>query len=448
MGKKFLARNYEGTKDWLKEECYLRKEVIRKIEKVFEKFGFEPLETPIIELKETLTGKYGEEAEMLMYLFKRGKRWIGLRYDHTVPLARVIAQHSAKIVLPYKRYAIGPVFRGERPQRGRYRQFIQCDFDIVGVKDVIADAEIVTLNYQILKELDFKEFEIQICERKLLTGLAKAAGAKTKEEILTFLRTWDKLEKLTQKGLEEELKRAKTRKELIPKFFAITEKLLALEKESVLESLERLFPKEPLIKKGIETLRKLTEYLDWFGVPKEYYRINPTLARGLDYYTGPIFETTIKGAKIGSIAGGGRYDDLIGRLGGPEIPGTGCSFGLERVIEVMKKLKIAPEIQTKTQIFVAIFDPTSLECIEKAIQLCTKLREVGFSVEMGMERKIGKQLKTADKKKIPLAVFVGPKEIKENVVIIKDLRVPFQPGVKNQWKVPEKKLVEKIKKLL
>jgi histidyl-tRNA synthetase len=452
MGK-IIARNYRGTRDWLGQEAILRQKIITIFRQVFEEFGFEPLETPEIELKEVLEGKYGEEATVQMYTFRKGKDWIGLRYDHTVPLARVIAQYEKKLIFPYKRYAIGPVFRAEEPQKGRYRRFIQCDFDIVGVAEPIADAEVITLTYTALKRLGFKRFEIQICDRRLLNGIAKATGAKTKELILTFLRTWDKLEKFTREQLIEQLKAKNIPLKLIRKFFETTDQLLALKEKDILEEISRLFPRQPEVAEGINILKKILEYLEISGVPSGFYKINPCLARGLDYYTGPIFETVVKEARIGSITGGGRFDNLIEELGGPSLPATGSSFGLERIISAMKTLGIIEVSKTLTQVFVAIFDPDSSEFVKKSIQLANKLRQEGIKTELSMEKgSIGKQLRVADRRGIPIAVFAGPEELKTGTVVVKDLTMPFTGREKdkwlNQWRVPEKEFIKKVKELL
>jgi len=453
MEKKIVARNYRGTRDWLGGEVYLRQQVINTLREVFEEFGFEPLETPEIELQEVLAGKYGEEADALTYSFRKGEDWIGLRYDHTVPLARVVAQYEKELVYPYRRYVVGPVFRADEPQRGRYRRFIQCDFDIVGVAEPIADAEVVVLTYTALKRLGFKKFEIQICDRRLLNGIAKACGGETKELTLAFLRSWDKLGRVDRKQITQELKEKGASPELITRFFEVTDQLLSLKKENILDELRRLFPNQPQVAHGIDVLERLLEYVANSGVPSQFYRMNPCLARGLDYYTGPIFETVIKEAEIGSITGGGRFDDLIETLGGPSLPATGSSFGLERIISVMKKLKIAKTKKTNTQVFVAVFDPESAELMKKAIQFTSRLRENGIKTELSMEKgSIGRQLRVADRRGIPVAVFAGPKELKSGTVIVKDLTAPLTTDEKdiwtNQWQIPEEDLVKKVEELL
>jgi histidyl-tRNA synthetase len=448
------ARNYQGTRDWLGGEAIVRQQVMDTLRQVFIEFGFEPLETPELELYEVLSGKYGAEENELSYKFTKGDSCIGLRYDHTVPLARVAIQHQDEIIFPYKRYAIGPVFRAEKPQRGRYRRFIQCDFDIVGVAEPIADAEVVALTYAALTRIRFKEFEIQISDRRLLNGIAKAVGADTQELILALLRSWDKFEKADRVQISEELKKTGASNGLISRFFEVTDQLLALKKENILEEIRKLFPNQPLVTQGTEVLEKMLDFIDGFGVPLQFYRVNPCLARGLLYYTGPVFETIVKEAGIGAITGGGRFDNLIKALGGPDVPATGSSFGLERIISVMKTLKIAKPKKTATQVFVATFDPDSPALVKKAVRLATRLREAGIATELSMEKgNIGKQLKVPDERGIPIAVFAGPQEAKNEEVIVKNLAIPFGRTDKkdkwsNQWKILEKDVVDKVKELL
>jgi len=451
--EKIVARNYRGTRDWLGGEVLLRQKVINTLREVFEEFGFEPLETPEIELQEVLAGKYGEEADALTYSFRKGDDWIGLRYDHTVPLARVVAQHEKELIYPYRRYALGPVFRADEPQAGRYRRFIQCDFDVVGVAEPIADAEVIALTYTALRRLGFDKFEIQFNDRRLLNGIAKASGADTEKLTLAFMRGWDKLERVDREQISQELREKGASPELISRFFEVTDQLLKLEKENIIEKLRQLFPNQPEVAQGTAVLEKMLDYIANFGVPPRFYRVNPCLARGLVYYTGPIFETVIKEAGIGAITGGGRFDDLIAALGGPNLPATGSSFGLERIISVMQTLGIAKSQKTVTQVFVAIFDPDSPRLVEKAIQFAAWLREKDIKTELSMEKgSIGRQLRIADRRGIPVAVFAGPQELESGTIIVKDLTAPLTTDEKdkwaNQWRVPEEDLVKKVKELL
>lgn len=438
------ARNYRGTKDYLGREADLRGIVTGKMVDVFQRFGFEPLETPVIELRDTLLGKYGEEGNNLTYFFRKGGDEIGLRYDHTVPLARVVAQHLNEIVLPYRRYAVGPVFRADTPQKGRFRQFSQCDFDIIGVSSPIADAEVVAITYGVLKELGFNDFEIQICDRRLLDGMAKAVGAESRDQVFSVLRSWDKIEKASRDQISQELSEAGNPKEVIEKFNELTNKLLQIEgtdNHQVIDQLRNLLPKRTGIVFGIKALSEMVDYLEAFGVPNTSFRINPTLARGLDYYTGPIFETVVKQAGVGSITGGGRFDNLIKTLGGPDTPGTGSSFGLERIIAVMDQLGITPKDSQLTEVFVTVFNPQDSNSTMQSVKLVSLVRSWGFKAEMYMgDGKIGKQFQLADRRNCNLVLVVGPDEEKQGLVTVKNLKESKGGEKTNQAQIENQEL--------
>lgn len=445
------ARNYRGTKDWRGGEVVLRQRIIATATKVFEQFGFEPLETPIIELWEVLKGKYGEEGSKLTYYLTKGGDELGLRYDHTVPLARAVAQYANEMVFPYRRYAIGPVFRADTPQKGRYRQFTQIDFDVIGVAQSVADAEVVAVSYSVLSKLGFTDFEIQICDRSLLDGMAQSLGAKTKDETLAILRSWDKIEKTDREQIAKELEQAKLSTAQINQFNKVTDALLALKGSSTetLAELAKMFTGYPNAEKGIATLGKLVSYLRNFGVPKTAYRICPTLARGLDYYTGPVFETVVKKAGVGSITGGGRFDNLIQELGGPSIPGTGSSFGLERLTSVMETLGIGNVNKASVQVFVTVFNPNEQKFVDKSIQVATRLRKLGYQTEIYMEdSKLGKQFQLADQRGASLVIVIGPDELEKGLITIKDLRTSRGGSKANQSQVPESSLTSEVRALL
>jgi len=437
---KNTPRNYAGTKDWFGPDVQQRRLVTETATKVFESFGYEPLETPVIELAETLNGKYGEEGNRTMYLFTKGGENIGLRYDQTVPLARVAAQYSNELTLPYRRYAIGPVFRADTPQAGRYRQFTQIDFDVLGVKSVVADAEVVAMLYQITKGLGFKDFKVLVSDRSLLTGMAQEVGAKNKEQTLAAIRGWDKLEKVGIEQVLTEVGDVGINKDI---FSRLTDKLITINgsNEEIVESLSKIFEKNETAKIGIDRLKKIVELTKKMNVPDDSWKINPTLARGLDYYTGPIFEVEA-GKGIGSIAGGGRYDNLIETLGGPSTTGTGASFGLERVVAVMNQLEINKKNRTGIDAFVTVFNQ---DCLSGSLEVATKLREAGFSVEIDQsEEKLGRQFKLADRRKAKVAIVLGPDEIKDNKVTIKYLQ-ESQGGTKqNQETISINDLVNKL----
>lgn len=440
-GTQNKSRNYAGTKDWFGSDVEQRSFVTETANQVFQSFGYEPLETPIIELSETLSGKYGEEGNKTMYLFTKGGENIGLRYDQTVPLARVAAQYSNDLILPYRRYAIGPVFRADTPQAGRYRQFTQIDFDVLGVESILADAEIIAMLYKITERLGFKDFKVLVSDRALLTGMAQQVRATTKEQILTAIRGWDKLSKVGINQVLIEVGEVGIDKNLFSK---LTEKLLKINGSNtqIIDAIDEIFGENKIAKEGINRLRKIVELVEKMKVSEDKWKISPTLARGLDYYTGPIFEVEA-GKGMGSIAGGGRYDNLIETLGGPSITGTGASFGLERVISVMNQQNLNVDKKGGIDVFVTVF---SEDCLTNSVAIATKLRENGLAVEIDQTMdKLGKQFKLADKRQVKIAIVLGPDEIKEDKVTLKYLQ-QSQGGTKqNQETISMDNLLEKIK---
>ena len=286
-----------GMRDILPEQMIRRQYVINVIRDVFEEFGFEPLQTPALELSEVLTGKYGPDAEKLIYQAGHvgGKEDISLRYDLSVPLCRVIAMHP-QLPKPFKRYQIDPVWRAERPQKGRYRQFFQCDADTVGTESMLADAENVNLIYQVLTRLGFEQFEININDRKLITGIGQFAGVPT-EQLGGLYRSIDKLDKIGVSGVRDELAENQIPEPVIEKLLA----LLQIEGDTatVLNALNEQLGDSDIAREGIAELEELNGYLETLGVPDKFYRVNVSMVRGLEYYTGPIYETVVEEPKIG-----------------------------------------------------------------------------------------------------------------------------------------------------
>ena len=428
-----------GMRDILPEQMIRRQYVIDVIRGVFEEFGFEPLQTPALELSEVLTGKYGPDAEKLIYQAGHvgGKEDISLRYDLSVPLCRVVAMHP-QLPKPFKRYQIDPVWRAERPQKGRYRQFFQCDADTVGTESMLADAENVSLIYQVLNRLGFKQFEININDRKLITGIGQFAGVPT-EQLGGLYRSIDKLDKIGLSGVRAEL--AENR---IPE--PVIEKLLALlqiegDAETVLNALSEQLGDSEVANEGIAELEELSGYLTILGVPEEFYRINVSMVRGLEYYTGPIYETVVEEPKIGSITGGGRYDELIGSFSRQSYPATGTSFGIERIIDVMEEFDMFPSAvgKTVTQVLVTVFDA---DLAQESLKLATLLRNSGIRTEVYCHpTRISTQMKYADSKGIPYAVILGSDEVEAGTVAVRDL------ARREQEVVPRETLVEHIQGL-
>ena len=425
-----------GMRDILPEQMIRRQYVIDVIRDVFEEFGFEPLQTPALELSEVLTGKYGPDAEKLIYQAGHagGREDLSLRYDLSVPLCRVVAMHP-QLPKPFKRYQIDPVWRAERPQKGRYRQFFQCDADTVGTESMLADAENVTLIYQVLTRLGFEQFEININDRKLITGIGQFAGVPD-AQLGGLYRSIDKLDKIGLAGVRDELAANQILEPVIEKLLP----LLQIEGDTatVLNALSEQLGDSEVAREGIAELEELNSYLTTLGVPDEFYRINVSMVRGLEYYTGPIYETVVEEPKIGSITGGGRYDELIGSFSKQGYPATGTSFGIERIIDVMEEFDMFPATvgKTVTQVLVTVFDA---ELTQESLKLATLLRQDGIRTEVYCRQtRLSTQIKYADTKGIPYAVILGSDEVEAGTVAIRDL------ASREQQIVPREELVECI----
>lgn len=391
-----------GFRDFLPEEAKVRDYLKKKIKEIFELFGFEPLETPTLERAEVLLGKYGEEAEKLMYLFKdRGGREVGLRYDLTVPTARVLALYSGeKIKLPFKRYQIQNIFRAEKPQKGRYREAVQCDVDIFGSDSPLADAEVLSVVFFALEKLGIKNYTIRINSRKILYSVFEKKNVN-EGEAKVILRIIDKLDKKGREGVEKELEEKGFSKDWLSYFST-------LQMDDELEK--------------IRSLAVLN------GVKEENLKFDPFLVRGLDYYTGMIFEVSVEGFKS-SIAGGGRYDNLIKTLGGPNIPAVGGSLGFDRIYDLLRD-KLISKLKEK-KVFIAIF---SKEFLKESLEILQILRRNGIKADICLKDKydLKKQFKYADQKGFSYVVLVGPEEKEKGLVKIKNLNSGEEQLVENK----------------
>ncbi len=394
---KVEPRTLKGFRDFLPGEARKRQYVQNILKGVFESFGFEPLETPTLEYEDILSGKYGEEGDRLMYKFEdQGGRKVALRYDQTVPLARVAAQYT-QLPKPFKRYQIQNVFRAENTQKGRFREFLQCDIDTVGTTDPLSDAEILAVVAKSFQKLGFKNFKILINDRNIFSDLTREDVVRP-DDVLAIIRSVDKLKKIGQEAVLKEIENLG-----YPKADAIF----------ILESIE----KKPMT----QTLEKILEYLDKLGVPENLVEFSPTLARGLDYYTGLILEVECPDYPAGSLGGGGRYDNLLGIFGKGDLPAVGFAFGFDRIIEAMEALNLFPEDLPTTKALVTIFSP---DLVDQSLEVSSRLRSNNISVEIYLDTqaKLEKQLKYADQNGIPYAVIIGPEEAKSNQVVLKDLR--------------------------
>ena len=404
MAKVFLPK---GTRDLMPASMNRRLMVIDTVREVFARYGFDPLETPAFERIETLTGKYGDEGEKLMFrILKRGEGGtkgevdLALRYDLTVPLARVMAMNPGT-PLPFKRSQIQPVWRADRPQRGRFREFYQCDVDTVGTDSPIADAECIAVVHDSLTALGFTDFTIRVNHRLLLKSLAIAIGAEQSET--SMLQALDKLDKVGRNGVEKEL----------------------LERGFTGDQAHQLWgyldgAAIPGASEAEAHLKRIVELALAMGVDSDRVMIDRTLARGLDYYTGPVFETVLNGDYSGSVSGGGRYDGLIGMFSGKgDVPAVGVSLGIERIFMLMEEMGLVPDTSTSTQVWATVFSNETLPAtLEAAAQLRTAGVRVQVSTRIG---KLGKQFKDASSKGIPFALVCGPDEAAAGTVVLKNL---------------------------
>jgi histidyl-tRNA synthetase len=386
------AQTLKGFRDFLPEAAIARQVVVGKIRNVFELYGFDPLETPALEYAETLIGKYGGEADKLLYLFRdNGKRKVGLRYDQTVPLSRVIAQYP-ELPKPFKRYQIQPVWRAENTQKGRFREFLQCDIDTIGSDSPVADAEIIDCSLSAFKQLGFSGIIMDVNDRTIFDELKC-----TKKEITVI----DKIDKI---GMD-----------------AVIEELEAGGRKNAKEFFTSLKNTKPT-----ERIWKIFEALKRLGYKEDAdFRFNRFLARGLDYYTSTIFELKAGAYPSGSLAGGGRYDRLIGQFSGQEQPAVGIAFGFDRIMEALSEFNLLSVRSTATQVLVTIFSPEQLGA---SLELTTKLRSVGLNTEVYADigAKLEKQLKYADRKGIPYVIIQGPEETGKRVVKLKNMQTKKQ----------------------
>lgn len=387
----------KGFRDFLPREARKRQYVIQTLMQVFEEYGFDPLETPALEYEDILLGKYGDEGDKLMYRFvDNGERNVSLRYDQTVPLARVVAQYAQNLPLPFKRYQIQPVWRAENTQKGRYREFLQCDVDIVASSSPLSDAEVMTLASKCLESLGISGFRILYNDRQLFNDVPKRAIA-----------TIDKLKKIGEDGVVKEL----------------LEKKIIESEETARALLRHVETKQPT-----DRSQAIMQAVKELSIDSARYIFTPTLARGLDYYTGLIFEIECDEYLSGSVCGGGRYDNLIGLFIEEQIPAVGFAFGFDRLMEAMEQFDLFPQELSTIQALVTIFSP---DLKAQAITITRLLRENGVATELYLDEntKLEKQLKFADLKNIPYAVIIGPEEAQKEQVTLKNLKTREQKTV-------------------
>ena len=438
----------QGTRDFGPDVVRKRSYILNIIKSVFELYGFQPLETPAMENIETLMGKYGEEGDKLIFKILnngldnpekekqiredfekvlQGKNVKGiteraLKYDLTIPFARYVAMNHSHLTFPFKRYQVQPVWRADRPQKGRYREFYQCDADVVGSNALLNEAELASIYHEVFSRLKLDGYELRINHRKILTALAKTCGGIDKMMDITI--AIDKLDKIGIIKVKEEL----TQRGLTTEQVNIIEKYLNINgtNDEILNSLLEIIGKSEIGKKGIEQVSYILTNLQ----PQHLnLKLDPTLARGLNYYTGIIFEAKAPAeVKMGSIGGGGRYDDLTGLFGVPNIPGVGISFGVDRIYDVMEELNLfPPDVHIGTQVL--FFNLGEAESTASFF-LMQQLRQNGVRCELYHESaKFDKQFKYAEKKNIPFVIILGEKELKESTCNIKNLTTGIQQTI-------------------
>lgn len=430
----------KGTRDFSPTEVAKRQYIIQIIKSNFEKFGYQPIETPSFENSETLMGKYGEEGDRLIFKILNSGDYLGkvdaallenresnkltssisekaLRYDLTVPFARYVVQHQNDIEFPFKRYQIQPVWRADRPQKGRFREFYQCDADVVGSTSLWQEVELVQLYDAVFTELGLEGVTIKINNRKILSGIAEVIGASDK--LIDFTVALDKLDKIGEDGVKTEMIEKGISAEAITKVQPLFDFTGTISEK--IEKLSQLLASSEEGMKGITELKFICDNVINLGLNKSILDLDVTLARGLNYYTGAIFEVAPPASvSMGSIGGGGRYDDLTGIFGLKNMSGVGISFGLDRIYLVIEELDLFPETVTSTSR--ALFINYGEKEAFYSMKAITELRKQGVKVELYPDNvKVGKQFQHADKRGIPFAVIVGGEEMEKNQYAMKDL---------------------------
>lgn len=428
----------KGMRDFGPLQMARRNYILDTIKSVFQKFGFMPLETPAMENLTTLTGKYGDEGDQLLFKvlnsgdflsktsttdFENGSKSMlskisekGLKYDLTVPFARYVVMNQNDITFPFKRYQIQPVWRADRPQRGRYREFYQCDADVVGTDSLICEAEIVLMITEVFEQLKFTDYSIKINHRAILTGMAEAIGAVDKASDL-FVAI-DKLDKIgLDKVCEELLQRGLNQSSV-----DALKPLLSIEgsfEQKIGQLTEQLNSSESG-KKGIEELQQINAYLDSFGLTDKNIELDTTLARGLSYYTGAIFEVKVNNVSIGSVSGGGRYDNLTGVFGLIGTSGVGFSFGIDRIYDCLEELNLFEEVTLNfTEVLITHFDEQTQRY---GLSILKTLRDAGIKSEIYPDQaKLKKQFGYADKKGIPYTITIGSEEMNSGLLSLKNM---------------------------
>jgi histidyl-tRNA synthetase len=435
-------RTLKGFRDFLPSAMVPRERLMEVARSVYRRYGFVPIDTPALEYLEILTGKGSEETDRQMYHFTdAGGREVGMRFDLTVPFARFAAQHINELGTPFKRYHIAPVWRGEAPQAGRFREFVQCDFDTIGTTGVVSDIETALVIHELLIAIGIDKFVIRINNRQVLTAFLRKQGL---EQLATpVLRALDKFEKVGGEQVLKELEQNGLTSEQANGVLGLAS--ITGTHDQVLGQLDQLLVGDELGQNGVGRLKEIAGAMIAAGVPSERFRIDVSIARGLDYYTGVVFETILSDLpNIGSICSGGRYDNLAGLYTKQQLPGIGASLGLDRLLAALEQLGHLPAKHAAADVFIALFDPSRLN---DYFQLAKIVRAAGFSAEVyPEEKKLAQQLKYADQRGFPLALIAGSRELDEGKVQIKNLLTKVATEV--VWRDDPEGFVEALRNMM
>lgn len=416
--EKMKPRTLSGFMELLPQKQAQMERMMQTLRETYELYGFYPLDTPVLEASEVLLAKGGGETEKQIYRFQKGDTDLSMRFDLTVPLAKYVALHYGQLTFPFRRYQIGKVYRGERAQRGRFREFYQADIDIIGdgQLDIINEAEIPSIIYKTFSKMGLNRFKIRINNRKVLNGFFEMLGLS--ERCGDVMRTIDKLEKIgadkVRQILLDDCGASENQADEIIKFITISGGT-----EGILEALKAYEGKNEVLDLGISELTTVAKYMEQFGVPASHFEIDLTIARGLDYYTGTVYETTmLDHPEIGSICSGGRYDNLAEYYTDKQLPGVGISIGLTRLFFVLEDKNYLAETASPADVMIL----PMTDDMGAAIELATRLRDNGIRAQLNCEKKKFKaKITYADKLSIPYVVFIGEDEIKNNIVALKEL---------------------------
>lgn len=395
--KRITTQTLKGFRDFLPEEARKRQWLKTQMIKVFEKWGYEPLESPTLEPLELFQGQIGEDEKLFFKFQDQGGRDVALRYDQTVPTCRIVGNNANTLTFPFRRYQIQSNFRAEKPQKGRFREFVQADIDIFGVESPLADAECIAVSLDLYKTLGFKNLLVLINNRDLLKDVPYPAIAAI-----------DKLSKIGKEGVLQEMLQKEITKEKALEYFNIVENL-----------------------KPDKTLEIIFDYLNKSGFSDDWYQFEPTLARSFSYSQGPIWEMKIPGYKAGSVGGGERYDKMVENISGKKIPGTGIAFGFDRTLEACEQFGLIPPLTTSAKVLLTVF---TTDLLEESIKIASYLRGNNINCEIypDPETKLDKQLKYADKKGIPFVIIIGQEEVAKGMVTVKDMEEQKQITVNKE----------------